>query len=263
MVALTNAEVRLDAPRAHPDSFVPLLHSLRSEIEPVLKINLGSSDMNKLIENMDKQKDIPLPEEPAKDVPPQAPKRTQSTISSRLDAAMGTPKPARAPEPKKDYDGPLGTIDSLFQFYSQKSVQERDAANIARSEGGRNRPSDDEMERQRRELTLSISESLDKSDAAFLARTRGAKVERPSLRLKASLGRTVDVTGNFDVNRAFRSLEAACNRNKIKQDMNKQKFHVRRGMLKKQLKMSRWRTLFKEGFLNECDKVRRMRRQGW
>lgn len=293
VVALTNAEVRLDAPGAHADSFAPLLRTLRGEVEPVLKINLGSSDVKHLVADVGKRKDMPLPEQPPKDnisptpkdVSPPAKKSTQEnilsrvneiigapkpapaqklpqqSISSRLDAVMGTQKPAPSPLDKSDDDdSSLSTLDKLWNLYAKESAAERDAANINRSDSSYPGESED-AKRQRRELSMSIQDRLNESDAAWAKRNRPAV--RPALRLKPSLGRTVDVSGNFDVTRAFRSLEAACSRNSVKRDLQKQRFHVRRGQLKKQLKMERWRKLFKDGFLAECGRVRKMRRQGW
>ena len=293
VVALTNAEVRLDAPGAHADSFAPLLRTLRGEVEPVLKINLGSSDVKQLMADVGKQKGISPPEQPPTESKPGAPseaserprtstqenilsrvneiigapkpappqKTPQQSISSRLDAVMGAQKPAPSPlDRSDDNDSTLSTLDKLWNLYAKESAAERDAANINRSDPSYSGESED-AKRQRRELSMSIQDRLNESDAAWAKRNRPAV--RPALRLKPSLGRTVDVSGNFDVTRAFRSLEAACSRNSVKRDLQKQRFHVRRGQLKKQLKMERWRKLFKEGFLAECDRVRKMRRQGW
>ena len=261
VVALTNAEVRLDAPGAHPDSFAPLLKTLRGEVEPVLKINLGSSDTQKLIAHVGKQNEIPIPKEPPKDSPPSLAqkfqeKKPQGSISSRLDAVMGTQKPSTPPpKPERPADdgGTRSTLDNVFEYYMQKSSREREAASLLKP---------DPKTTRERELSLNLQEQLGSSDAAWINRNK-QEIVRPALRLKPSLGRTVNVSGNFDVTRAFRTLEAACNRNNIKRDVHKQRFHVRRGQLKKQLKSERWRKLFKEGFLAECNRVRRMRRQGW
>ncbi|KEF59814.1 uncharacterized protein A1O9_04662 [Exophiala aquamarina CBS 119918] len=83
-----------------------------------------------------------------------------------------------------------------------------------------------------------------------------------NLRLKPSLGRTVKVVSG-DPSRAFRVLESKCAANKVRLDEVAQRFHVRRGQRKKLLRMKRWRALFREGFIAECDKIRRMRKQGW
>lgn len=83
-----------------------------------------------------------------------------------------------------------------------------------------------------------------------------------NLRLKPSLGRTVKVVSG-DPSRAFRALERKCADNRIRLDEIAQRFHVRRGQRKKLLRMKRWRALFREGFIAECDKIRRMKKQGW
>lgn len=83
-----------------------------------------------------------------------------------------------------------------------------------------------------------------------------------NLRLKPSLGRTVKVMSG-DPGRAFQTLERKCKDNGIKTDLMRQRFHVRQGQRKKILRRLRWRAVFREGFIAECDKIRRMRKQGW
>lgn len=83
-----------------------------------------------------------------------------------------------------------------------------------------------------------------------------------SLRLKPTLGRTVEGL-NGDAVKGFRIMERKCADNKIKQDARKQLFHVRRGQARKDIRRVRWRKLFLEGFIAECGRVRRMRKQGW
>ena len=88
------------------------------------------------------------------------------------------------------------------------------------------------------------------------------------LRLKPALGRTISLDslpggGGRDVTRAFKLLEMKCNQNNVRADERTQRTHVRRGLLKKINRMKRWRVLFKEAFLTECARVRRMKKQGW
>jgi len=83
-----------------------------------------------------------------------------------------------------------------------------------------------------------------------------------ALRLKPTLGRTVDnVFG--EPARSFRMLERKCSENRVKGDQRNQEKHVRKGQRRKDIRALRWRRLFKEGFIAECDRVRRMRKQGW
>jgi len=94
-----------------------------------------------------------------------------------------------------------------------------------------------------------------------------AKPVDPILRLKPTLGKTVEIDEgrNFSLTRAFQVLETRINKNgnNVKYDEIKQKFHVRRGQLKKIDRRTRWRIMFKAGFLGECARVRRMIKQGW
>ena len=86
------------------------------------------------------------------------------------------------------------------------------------------------------------------------------------LRLKPALGRSVNLesmAGGPDLNKALRTLETRCAQNKVRADERKQRTYVRRGQQMKYDRMNRWRKLFKDGFLAECARVRRMRRQGW
>lgn len=281
-MAVTNAEVRLEAPGAQPDSFAPLLKSLRGEVDPILNSSLGSTDVAQLIADVGKRKVIPTQKESPKVAPKLAPKEgvkerrpMSETVSAKLDAALGVPKAesseALSPKPDstfdEDLDSPRSTLDSVWNFLQQKDDPTRSSEpdpNLPMSTlerlGLAHRAQQDRQ--KQREVSLSLQDRLARSDDVFLSQTRSDNL-RPALRLKPTLGRTVDVSGGFDVTRAFRTLEALCARNKVKYDLNKQRFHVRRGQMRKNLKMQRWRKLFKQGFLAECERVRRMRKQGW
>ena len=86
-----------------------------------------------------------------------------------------------------------------------------------------------------------------------------------SLRLKPTLGRTLstDLTRNIDLTTAFRQLERRCINNNVKNDERTQRIYVRRGQRIKELRSKRWRALFQTGFLHECGRIRRMKKQGW
>ncbi|KAK5957054.1 hypothetical protein OHC33_001423 [Knufia fluminis] len=116
---------------------------------------------------------------------------------------------------------------------------------------------------------LDMRSMVDRFGAAgdVNALTADIKVPELALRLKPTLGRTVEVNDerSFDLTRAFVSLEAKINGrgNSVRKDERNQKYHVRRGQARKIKKRERWRVLFKEGFLGECERVRKMIRQGW
>jgi hypothetical protein len=110
-------------------------------------------------------------------------------------------------------------------------------------------------------LTGQIAREIDVNDA----KTTHDALAAVHLRLTPMLGRTVPVnTGpGLDLQSAFRQLEIKCAQNNVKGDSMKQRTHVRRGQAKKELRSKRWRALFKEGFLREVGRVRRMKGQGW
>ena len=85
------------------------------------------------------------------------------------------------------------------------------------------------------------------------------------LRLKPTLGRTraVDFNSGFDLQAAISAVESSCRQNQVRSDERNQKFHVRRGQRRKDLRSLRWRRLFKAGFVQEVGRIQRMRKQGW
>jgi hypothetical protein len=106
-------------------------------------------------------------------------------------------------------------------------------------------------------LTRSVQTSI----------TRILPAEKPpvNIRLTPSLGRTVavDVGKGIDLSRALRLMESKCARNSVRQQEREQKFHVRRGQLKKDIRSRRWRKLFKVSFQKTIERCERLRRQGW
>lgn len=91
-------------------------------------------------------------------------------------------------------------------------------------------------------------------------------LEAVHLRLKPTLGRSVRVggtTAGLDLHGAFKVLGSKLSRNHVLQDATAQRFHVRKGKRRKDLKRLRWRETFKKGFIYEVGRVKRMRRQGW
>lgn len=108
----------------------------------------------------------------------------------------------------------------------------------------------------------SLSRAVGQSAGTDNYRPIGRRVE---LKLGPSLGRQVHVEPEkgIDLASALRSLGSACSQNRIPQEQRKQKFHVRRGQMRKNLRMERWRKLFKFSFVGTVSKIRRMRAQGW
>lgn len=88
---------------------------------------------------------------------------------------------------------------------------------------------------------------------------------RAGVKLGTTLGRQVQVdpARALDVNAALRVLGANCALNKVRGQANAQRFHVRKGQMRKELRMLRWRRLFKFSFKATVDKIQRMKAQGW
>ncbi|KAL2366268.1 hypothetical protein RJZ56_000725 [Blastomyces dermatitidis] len=109
-------------------------------------------------------------------------------------------------------------------------------------------------------------------DAAMYRQVRDAvgqsqklRVPTVNMRLGPELGRTVavDPKAGVDVATAFQMMETRVRRNKVKTMMMKQRFHVRRGQLKKQLRRERWQKLFKMSFQHTVARCEKLRKQGW
>lgn len=126
---------------------------------------------------------------------------------------------------------------------------------------------DKEMSEQRQRVRNQEAFDQERFAAALRdTKTDDYKDHELTLRLKPALGRTVNLLnlpGGKDLTRAFRQLEMRCQANSIRQEEREQRTHVRRGQRRKIERMRRWRILFKEGFIAECARIRRMKKQGW
>jgi hypothetical protein len=85
------------------------------------------------------------------------------------------------------------------------------------------------------------------------------------LKLGPTLGRQVHVEPErgVDLPAAIRQLEITCSVNKIKANAHEQKFHKRKGAVRKELRRTRWRKLFRFSFQETVKKIQRMQAQGW
>lgn len=90
-------------------------------------------------------------------------------------------------------------------------------------------------------------------------------LRRVELKLGPTLGRQVHVEPEkgVDLTTALRVLQGNISTNKLRAQWHGQKFHVRRGQMRKNLRMERWRKLFKFSFKETVNKIQRMRAQGW
>ncbi|KAI1660731.1 hypothetical protein F4813DRAFT_348170 [Daldinia decipiens] len=86
---------------------------------------------------------------------------------------------------------------------------------------------------------------------------------RPALRLVPRTGRTIHVTKNSDVARSFALLSIHVSSNRVRHDLNSQRYHERPGLKRKRLKSERWQRRFQKGFKACVKRVRELTKQGW
>ncbi|KAF3062250.1 putative ribosomal protein s21 protein [Daldinia childiae] len=86
---------------------------------------------------------------------------------------------------------------------------------------------------------------------------------RPILRLVPRTGRTIHVTKNSDVARSFALLSVHVSSNRVRHDLNSQRYHERPGLKRKRLKSERWQKRFQKGFKACVKRVRELTKQGW
>ncbi|KAL5343876.1 hypothetical protein BJX70DRAFT_393299 [Aspergillus crustosus] len=86
---------------------------------------------------------------------------------------------------------------------------------------------------------------------------------KPVLKLGPSLGRQFTVVQGQDFRRALQKLNTSLSLNKVKAQSITQKFHVRKGQMRKNNKVRRWRALFSMSFTHTVKKIQRMQKQGW
>ncbi|EED18526.1 conserved hypothetical protein [Talaromyces stipitatus ATCC 10500] len=106
----------------------------------------------------------------------------------------------------------------------------------------------------------SVVGSIDQADPITPPRFRTVP-----MKLGTKLGRQVFVSNDrgVDVAAAIRMVQINCAVNGVRRQANLQKFHVRRGQRRKDLRSQRWRKLFKFSFDETVKKIQRMRDQGW
>lgn len=108
----------------------------------------------------------------------------------------------------------------------------------------------------------SLSAEVEKSAQTDNYRSPTRRID---LKLGPELGRQVfiDPDRGMDLAGALRMMNSQLAQNKLRSQSNQQKFHVRRGQRRKDLRIERWRKLFKLSFNATVAKIQRMREQGW
>jgi small subunit ribosomal protein MRP21 len=102
------------------------------------------------------------------------------------------------------------------------------------------------------------------SEAANLA-TQQQETFANYPRLNPTYGRQVelDVSRGRDLVRGIGMLGSLMQRNRIRYEMNKQRFHERGGLKRKRLNSERWRNRFKKGFTEVTRRVSELTGKGW
>lgn len=87
--------------------------------------------------------------------------------------------------------------------------------------------------------------------------------EEAPLRLRPSTGRTINVRGNVDIARGLSLLNRTVTHNRIRREMQLQRFHERPGLKRKRLRSERWQVRFKQGFGAAVARTCELKAQGW
>ncbi|KAL1967047.1 hypothetical protein VTN77DRAFT_3571 [Rasamsonia byssochlamydoides] len=151
----------------------------------------------------------------------------------------------------------LADFDEIF---NKLEIGNRDAADTTQSMKESSTSID--MPQRRPYDPSSLSRAVAQSAETDNYRSSLRRVE---LKLGPELGRQVYVEPEkgVDLPAALRFLQINCAVNRVRAQANFQRFHVRRGQRKKDLRMERWRKLFKFSFVKTVAKIQRMRAQGW
>lgn len=177
--------------------------------------------------------------------PPPAPTVTETHEASTQPSTSNAPAPTNK---ASDFDEILNKLD--FSNRSQAQPTEPLSSNKRNSRGI---------------FSDSVSRSVS-SGSGIRDRVAPPPASRKlELKLGPTLGRQVHVQPErgVDLASAIRSLGVTCAQNQIKQQAIQQKFHVRKGAMRKQLRRERWRKLFRFSFQETVKKIQRMQAQGW
>jgi small subunit ribosomal protein MRP21 len=225
--SLFRADDDLAKPNANPESFVQLMRSLRDVVEPIFAARFPNQSLQDILATaVDKQ-----PGE-----------------STRATEGLATGRPVRSN---------VGRVLDRLNIGPSSN-----AANLRRlTETGR--PSASANANAMTDIFGDIGMPTTLMDTWRRVDASSSIPQGPVIRLSTSLGKTVEVAGYTDVTRAFQRMEGIVRRNQVKKDTLSQKFHIRRGQLRKNKRIVRWRARFKEGFVAECARIQRMKKQGW
>lgn len=174
--------------------------------------------------------------------PTPAPTQTQTPDQAQTQPTQPTPEESKPKSVASDFDEILNKLDL----------------------GARPETTDTTRSFRNRRIADTISGATWSSAprSSLADSLAGRKTE---LKLGPTLGRQVHVEPEkgLDLAAAIRVLESTCSQNRVKQSAAEQRFHVRKGMIRKNQRRVRWRRLFKFSFNETVKKIQRMQAQGW
>ncbi|GAD95949.1 conserved hypothetical protein [Paecilomyces variotii No. 5] len=203
---------------------------------------------------------------------------TQTRIQGIRYASTGNPSsPSSSPSQTNNNDSTKPTettnaasdessnssLDELNRVLSQLDIAGRNAAQTSKTFiESRKAEQSTPARRPSTNDPLAFSRAVIESTDPDQYRT---PIRRVELKLGPELGRQVHVDPDrgVDLAAALRNLQINCAVNRVRGQANFQKFHVRRGQRRKDLRRERWRKLFKFSFQKTVEKIQKMRAQGW
>lgn len=173
-------------------------------------------------------------------IDPENPKSDYSPFDGLLDDVLpSSPRPQRGSRPT--------SLTSLREGYDNERLRQGSIAS-----GMMMRGSD-------RNASVRVSNEVSEDMTANIFRKRAVR----TIKSRPSLGRTIEINGNVDIAKGLIMLKRLVTKNRIKRDLQTQKFYERPGLKRKRLRRERWRARFKETFHKTVEKVKAMKRMGW
>ena len=179
-----------------------------------------------------------LSSNPAAAATPRQPSPLVNKLRQSLRIRESAPLPPRPP--------PVGALDFL------------DPAAATRSSGASLEDLPDQI---RHDADASRLETWKIDD--FTAKHMPDAKKEVQLRLRPSTGRTINVSSQIDVNRAFSLLSVQVRRNQVARDFMLQRFHERPALKRKRKLREGWRMRFKAGVNAAISRTMQLRTQGW
>ncbi|KAK4695310.1 small subunit ribosomal protein MRP21, partial [Lecanoromycetidae sp. Uapishka_2] len=194
------------------------------------------------------------PTKPTLPSPFQQKLKADSRLDNLLEDALDSIPNVRKSSPSE----PRSSTELVADAYARNSVRQRERRKQGSFAEGMLFPPPSSSSSSSSSLSRSVTESL----TTFNGSPKRAKRK---IRSRPSVGRTVEVNQEkgMDFGSALRNLEIQCAVNRVRQDLQRQRFHERPGMKRKRLKSERWRKLFRESFKATVGRVKEMRRKGW